>query len=110
MGERILIRFPATRGVIGLDGFVTACDDTGFCIGLCTVDCIRTGVCAKDGLAEVGVDGRAATVVMGGDVTGTVAGVTAAGVVVGAVLVCVLTVGNVPVVAGGMSYFCIWSM
>lgn len=43
--------------------------------------------------------------VMGGDVTGTVAGVTTAGVVVGAVLVCVLTVGNVPVVAGGMSYF-----
>lgn len=29
-GERILIRFPATLGVNGLDGFVTLCDGTGF--------------------------------------------------------------------------------
>lgn len=29
-GERILIRLPATLGVIGLDGLVTLCDGTGF--------------------------------------------------------------------------------
>jgi len=68
---------------------------------------------AGDGI----VGGRAATVVTGGDVTGTVAGVAAitgvvtaaAGVVLtmGVVGAGVLTGGKAPVAAGGMSYFCI---
>lgn len=62
--------------------------------------------------------GRAATVVTGGDVTGTVAGVatitgavtaTAAAEVltIGATGVGVLTGGKAPGAVGGMSYFCI---
>lgn len=131
-GDRIRITLPvATLGVIGLAGFCTACDGTGFCTGLAlwTRNGVATAVAtavATDGLAVVAavataaatggvVGGRAATVVTGGDVIGTVAGVaiiavvTAPGVLtIGVVGVGALTDGKVPVAAtGGISYFCI---
>jgi len=115
---------PVTLGVIGLVGFCTVCDGTGFCAGLAlwTRNGVATAVAtagATDALAAATGDvvgGRAATVVTGGDVIGTVAGVatiaevvTATGVLtIGAVGTGALTEEKVPVAAtGGISYFCI---
>lgn len=126
-GERIRMTLPVTTlGVMGLAGlgFCTTCDGTTFCTGLCAVDWTRNGVATVgvtvDLAAAAGgvVEGRTATVVTGGDVTGTVVGVAtitgaviaaAVGVVLtmGAVGVGALTGGKAPVAAGGMSYFCI---
>lgn len=109
-GERIrMTLLAAILGVIGLVGFCTTCGDTAFCTGLCTVDCTRNGVVGVTAdLTEVGVVGREAIVVTGGDVTGTVAGAATAAVVTAVLGVDALTGGKAPLAAvGGMSYFCI---